>query len=293
MWLLVVNRKSGKGLAEKRLKQFISICNLNGKVFQVIDEVNAEKTVMKLKELLNTGDYEVIVAFGGDGLISLCLPFVANTKIGLTVVPTGTGNDFARSIGTHKRSTLEIYRSICASNQASIDLAVAENPDTKHYFVQVLSIGLDAAVNKLANRLHYPKGKLKYTISLLLALPRYRQKKYEITSNDERLTLDSMLIAVANGKTYGGGMKISPNASFNDGLLDVLYLKKINKMSLLRIFPRVFNGSHINHKLVKGFRTSNLEVTGRTYAFADGEYVGHLPLSISVEQNALKTWIIQ
>ena len=291
MWLLVLNRKSGKGKISKRFKNFKDLCEAKGISYQVVDEKSAELTARQIQAELSTRKYDAIVAFGGDGLISLCLQKVVNSDIGLTVVPTGTGNDFARSIGTFGKTTEEIFISISQSNKTKIDVALCESNETKRYFVQVLSIGFDATVNRFANSMKYPKGKIKYTIAMLLLLPRAKNLNFEIIQDNKSLKIESMLVAVANGSTYGGGMKILPDASFKDGLLDLLYVDPVSKLRLLLIFPRVFKGTHTKHPAVNLLRSKNFEVIGSTDSYADGEYAGALPIKLSVIKDGLTTWI--
>ena len=291
MWLLVLNRQSGKGKIDKKLLEFTDLCKANKVVYQIIDENNAQQTENILRNEL--GDHEVtaVIAFGGDGLVSLCLQSLAESSVGFSVVPTGTGNDFARSIGTLKKSIPQIFNSILNSDKVRVDLAVATNKKTKRYFMQVLSVGFDASVNEYANKMKWPKGKIKYTIAMLRLLPKAKNIDFIISYDGQILQSKSMLIAVANGSTYGGGMKILPNASYNDGSLDLLYVDPVSKFTLLSIFPRVFFGSHIKHPAVHLLKASNYELNGVTNAYADGEYVGELPLQISVIKDGLITWV--
>jgi len=291
MWLLVLNRSSGKGKFSRKFLDFKALCDAQNIKYQVIDEKSAELTENRFQSELSSSKIEVVVAFGGDGLISLCLQKIVRSDIGLTVVPTGTGNDFARSIGTYGKSTEEIFSSIFNSNKTKIDVALCENNETRRYFVQVLSIGFDATVNRFANSMKYPKGKIKYTIAMLLLLPRAKDIDFEVKQGPNSLKIKSMLVAVANGSSYGGGMKILPNASFRDGLLDLLYVDPVSKLTLLSIFPRVFRGTHTKHPAVHLLQSRNFEVAASTDAYADGEYAGVLPIKLSVIKDGLTTWI--
>lgn len=291
MWLLVLNRSSGKGKFSRKFLDFKALCDAQNIKYQVIDEKSAELTENRFQSELSSSKIEVVVAFGGDGLISLCLQKIVRSDIGLTVVPTGTGNDFARSIGTYGKSTEEIFSSIFNSNKTKIDVALCENNKTKRYFVQVLSIGFDATVNRFANSMKYPRGKIKYTIAMLLLLPRAKDIDFEVKQGPDSLKIKSMLVAVANGSSYGGGMKILPNASFRDGLLDLLYVDPVSKLTLLSIFPRVFRGTHTKHPAVHLLQSRNFEVAASTDAYADGEYAGVLPIKLSVIKDGLTTWI--
>ena len=291
MWLLVLNRSSGKGKFSKKFLEFKALCDAQNIKYQVIDERSAELTEHSFQNELSSSKIDAVVAFGGDGLISLCLQKIVRSEIGLTVVPTGTGNDFARSIGTYGKSTEEIFNSIINSNKTKIDLALCESNEMKRYFVQVLSIGFDATVNRFANNMKYPKGKIKYTIAMLLLLPRAKNIDFEVKQDSDSIKIKSMLVAVANGSTYGGGMKILPDSSFRDGLLDLLYVDPVSKLTLLSIFPRVFKGTHTKHPAVHLLRSAKFEITASTDSYADGEFVGSLPIKLSVLKDGLTTWI--
>lgn len=291
MWLLVLNRRSGRGKVDRKLKTFVDLCVKNRVPYQIIDERSAELTEKMLRIALQEQRIDGLIAFGGDGLVSLCLQIIAKTQISFCVVPTGTGNDFARSIGTYKRPIDQIFAYVLTTDPISIDLALAQAPNLKRYFVQVLSSGFDASVNQLANQMRYPIGKFKYTVAMLIKLPKFKKIDYEITAENRKLEIKSLLVAVANGSSYGGGMQILPNASYRDGMLDLLYVDPVSKITLLSIFPLVFKGWHIKHPAVHVVKTKSVELRGFTNAYADGEFVSQLPLKVTVEKEALRTWI--
>jgi diacylglycerol kinase (ATP) len=291
MWLIVLNRSSGRGNVDRKLGQFTELCEENNVSYAIIDKDNATETSNAIKERLSIGGVEALIAFGGDGIVSLCLQLVAKSSVGFCVVPTGTGNDFARSIGTHKKSIQKIFNSICFDKPTSMDVAVADNFTERRFFVQVLSSGFDASVNELANEIKAPIGKLKYTIAMLIKLPRFKSIDFEVLVDSQKLNMNSMLVVVANGSSYGGGMKILPNASFQDGKVDLLYVDPVSKFTLLSIFPLVFKGWHLKHPAVHVLSADSIELRGDTNAYADGEFVSSLPLKISVIQNGLQAWI--
>jgi diacylglycerol kinase (ATP) len=291
MWLIVLNRSSGRGNVDRKLSRFTQLCQQNNVSYEIVDKDSATETSNAIKERLSAGGVKALIAFGGDGIVSLCLQLVAKSSVGFCVVPTGTGNDFARSIGTYKESIQNIFNSIYFDKPTSMDVAVADNFKEKRFFIQVLSSGFDASVNELANAIKAPIGKLKYTIAMLMKLPRFKSIDFEVLIDSQKLNINSMLVVVANGSSYGGGMKILPNASFQDGKLDLLYVDPVSKFTLLSIFPLVFKGWHLKHSAVHVVSAESIELRGATNAYADGEFVSHLPLKISVIQNGLQAWI--
>jgi diacylglycerol kinase (ATP) len=102
-----------------------------------------------------------------------------------------------------------------------------------------------------------------------------------------------MLVSIANGPTYGGGMKIVPDADRTDGYLDIMILAEVSKFELLRVFPKVFSGGHKNHPAVSFHRTKTFSLQAAALAYADGEFIGDLPIHGEIHANALLTWDIR
>ena len=156
------------------------------------------------------------------------------------------------------------------------------------WFLGVLAAGFDAVVNERANQLTWPKGPMRYNLAILRELPVFRAIPYTLVLDGERIDTEAMLVAVGNGPAYGGGMRVTPDASFDDGLLDVLILRKISTFEFLRVFPRVFKGTHVSHHAVqiRRARTVSLEAKG-IVSYADGERFAPLPMSMEVVPGAL------
>jgi diacylglycerol kinase (ATP) len=291
MWLLVLNESAGKGQALNRLRKFEVLCSGNNIAYQIINEPSQFQTHEQISISLQTQPISTIIAFGGDGLVSICLQSVALKEIGLMVVPCGTGNDFSRSIGVLGRSEQEIFDLITMNQSQAIDAARAKYHNGEKWYLQIMSTGFDAKVNSLANRIKWPSGRARYTIAMLIILFKFKPIQYEITFNNEKKIVHAMLALVANGVSYGGGMKISPHSSYIDGKLDLLYVEPVSRLTLLSIFPRVFSGTHINHLKVKVFRSSEFTLNAQTKAYADGELIADLPVNVIVVPKAIKTWI--
>jgi diacylglycerol kinase (ATP) len=293
MWLIVVNTSAGKGRARKLSDDFIDLLKKDNQDFKVIN-TNAESETKNLVDIeLSSQKYRNCIAVGGDGLVNLCLQYIAQKPINMIVIPAGTGNDFARAIGTYGKSVDEIYKYIKTNPADLIDLGKITGTFGERWYVQVLSTGFDALVNSLANQVRWPRGRLKYTLSTLLTLARFKPIHYEIDIDGKQLTMQAMLLSVANGQTYGGGMKICPNASNSDGFFDILIVKPVSRIVLLTIFPKVFFGKHIPHPKIEIFRAKRVVISGPTFAHADGEYVSALPITISNVSNSLRTWLFQ
>jgi diacylglycerol kinase (ATP) len=159
------------------------------------------------------------------------------------------------------------------------------------WFGAILSTGFDSIVNEKANSMRWPKGPMKYNAALAIELPRFKPRHYEITLDDRTISTEAMLIAVSNGRSYGGGMLVCPNANINDGLFDVMVLHPISKIEFMKVFPRVFAGTHISHPAVEIVRTRTVSIESKAVAYADGERIGQLPVSAECIHNAAQTWV--
>lgn len=291
MWLLVVNESAGKGKALYLANQFSKLLVNSNQEFTLIHETSHEKTIEKLKSSLSTNSYKKVIAIGGDGLVNLCLQYLARSGITLGVIPAGTGNDFARAVGVNGLSVNKIFDLYTKSDPAEIDLGLVKSQSSERWFVQVLSTGFDAEVNSRANKIRWPKGKSKYTIATVRTLAKFRPITYEIEMDGHKLSQSAMLFTIANGKTYGGGMRICPGASNSDGFFELLLVKPVSRFVLLTIFPKVFKGNHIPHQKIDTYRAKVVKISASTSSYADGEYVANLPITVTNVGNALSTWL--
>ena len=144
-------------------------------------------------------------------------------------------------------------------------------------------------VNERANRMTWPKGKARYLVAIIGELRTFRPVAYRATIGDVPVDDAAMLVAVGNGVSYGGGMKVCPAAIPDDGLLDVTWLRAVSTPTFLRVFPSVFAGTHVDKPYVSTYRAREvrLDAPGQL-AYADGERVGPLPISIQARPRALR-----
>lgn len=291
MWLLVVNESAGKGKALYLANQFSKLLVNSNQEFTLIHETSYEKTIEKLKSSLSTNSYKKVIAIGGDGLVNLCLQYLARSGITLGVIPAGTGNDFARAVGVNGLSVNKIFDLYTKSDPAEIDLGLVKSQSSERWFVQVLSTGFDAEVNSRANKIRWPKGKSKYTIATVRTLAKFRPITYEIEIDGHKFSQSAMLFTIANGETYGGGMRICPGASNSDGFFELLLVRPVSRFVLLTIFPKVFKGNHIPHQKIDTYQAKEVKISASTSSYADGEYVANLPITVTNVGNALSTWL--
>jgi diacylglycerol kinase (ATP) len=153
----------------------------------------------------------------------------------------------------------------------------------------VLCAGFDSAVNAKANELTWPGGQARYLRALVETLYNFKPITYRIsTDGDEPYELNGMLMAIGNGRTYGGGMQVCPAADPGDGLLDITILTEMSKSAFLKAFPKVYSGSFVDHPSVRMLKVRRIELAADAVAFADGEPFGPLPAAVWVEPAALR-----
>ncbi len=226
---------------------------------------------------------ETLVAIGGDGTVHLAVQAVAGTATQLAVVPTGTGNDLAKALGV-PTSVEDTVRALDGPPVAIDAVRVGER-----WFACVLGTGFDAAVNERANLMSWPRGRRRYDLATVLELRTFTPKPVTVTVDGVSSDHAVMLVALGNGPSYGGGLRICPGADLQDGLLDVVVVGALTRRRLLKLFPRLFKGTHVSDHSVTVLRGREVTLTGGDLAvYADGEEFGRLPLTATVVPGALK-----
>ena len=233
-----------------------------------------------------------LVAMGGDGTVHLGLQAVGGTGVPFGIVPAGTGNDFAVRLGLAGdplAAAGDIADALRDGETRAIDLARVVGADgTEAWFGAVLAAGFDAFVNERANRMRWPRGAQRYNRAIVEELLALRPRRYRMSLDGAPTDFDSVLVAVGNTESYGGGFRIAPGADPTDGLLDVVVADPIGRLKLMRLRPKVFTGAHVLDPCVSTYRarTVDLSAEGVT-AYADGERICPLPLKITCVPGAL------
>ena len=221
---------------------------------------------------------------GGDGMVHLATQAVATTDTRLGIIPTGTGNDVARYFDLPRQDPLAAADRVIAGRTRTVDLARSGS----RFFVTVLAAGFDAIVNERANRMTWPRGQMRYNLATLLELRTFEPLPYTLDLDGEVRRLDAMLVAVGNGPSFGGGLRITEGALLDDGLLDVVVIKPMSKPGLVRTYPKLFTGTHVTVPQYEHHRVSCVTVAAPgIVSYADGERFGPLPLTIECAPGAL------
>ena len=286
MYLLLANPTSGAGQGARVKAEVIAEITARNLSYEDISGTSYESAVLNLRSALKAKRPKSVIVVGGDGMVHLAIQELAGSDVPLILIPAGTGNDFARTMNLDLASPVAALSYSLTHPPTSVDLGRVNG----RYFAEILSTGFDSMVNERANQMRI-RSKIKYDLAMLLELPVFKPLEYEINVDGERITTRAMLIAIANGISYGGGMKICPNSDIRDGLFDLLILEPVSKFEFLKVFPRVFKGTHVTHPKVKILQGRKISIESKAIAYADGERIGPLPITTEIVPGALKTWL--
>jgi diacylglycerol kinase (ATP) len=287
---LLVNPHSGhgKGLeaahrARDRFRQLgINVRELAGP--------DVESTAQLAHEAVAAG-VDALVVVGGDGMVHIALPAVVGSGTPLGVIPAGTGNDEAREYGWPRNAPERAAEVVAAGHVRVVDVGQAVTADGRtSYFGSVLAAGFDSLVTDRTNRMRWPHGRARYNVAMLAEFVNLRPLPFVLTLADGTvIERDLLLVAVGNTRSYGGGMLICPGADPSDGALDVTIGGALPRRKVLRLMPTVYRGTHVARPEVQVARTTGLRIESPGInAYADGEYLGPLPVDVSVLPKALE-----
>jgi diacylglycerol kinase (ATP) len=285
---VVVNPTSGRGRAARVLPEVEHrLAALGADVVVSDGPEHAQEIARKAAE----DGAEIVVAMGGDGMVGMVGAALIGTGAALGLVPTGTGNDFAVALGYDRKRPEAAVAFLDRPAFLEIDAGLIRWTGGERHYVNVAGTGFDSDVTETANRMRTRvQGTAKYVAAVFKTLPGFRPGRFEVRVDGTAHTLPGMLLAIGNGVSYGGGMKITPGASLTDGLLDATVIGAMSKPQFLANFPKVFRGTHVSHPKVTTLRGKSFEVSADRdlEVYADGEHVGPLPATFEVVPKALR-----
>lgn len=286
---VLTNPASGHGSASHAAERAITRLHRRGVDVVAIagrDAVHARQLVEGALER----DMDSLVVVGGDGIISLALQVLAQTDIPLGVIPAGTGNDHAREFGIPTGDPEAAADVVVDGVSDHVDLGRISGADgTVRWFGTVMAAGFDSLVTDRTNRMRWPHGRMRYNLAMVAEISKLRLLPFRLSFDGDEISTQLTLAAFGNTRSYGGGMKICPGADPRDGLLDVTMVASASRTRLIRLFPTVFKGTHVNLDEVSTRRARTITVDSPGInSYADGEYVCPLPVEVSAVPKALK-----
>jgi diacylglycerol kinase (ATP) len=290
---LVVNPTAGKGRAQELLPQVAGQFRDAGLALQILLSRDFAEAQQMTRDAVANG-VDVLAVMGGDGMMHLGVNTCAqhhllgghSTTLGL--IPAGTGNDLCRGVGLDPEDPVAAAAVIAAGRSMPIDLIRVNG----RFVGAVLGTGFDALVNGRANAMPWPKGSMRYPLATLAELRVFSPLHYRLRIDGDVRELDAMFVAIGNTTSYGGGMRICPNADPTDGELDVTIIHPVGRLKLLRLLPLMYSGRFARDPCVEQLRAREITVEGPgLVGYGDGELIGAAPLQVSAVAKALPLYV--
>jgi YegS/Rv2252/BmrU family lipid kinase len=293
-WLVIVNPNAGNGKGKKDWDRISSLLNEENLLFTVKFTEKKGHAIEFTIDGINEG-FRKIITVGGDGTLNEVVNgvFLNNTcsakDISLALIPVGTGNDWGRMFGI----PLDYKKAIKIISDGKLmvhDIGLVSYYDgaeeKKRYFINIAGLGFESVVVRRTN-LQKDKGrggKAIYFYNLLMSLLSYKNTKAELIIDGRKINADVFSINVGNGKFCGGGMRQTPDALPDDGILDVTVINGMGKFEIIRNLKILYDGTILNHPKIDGYKCKTIKVSSDTllYTEADGESLGHTPAEFSI-----------
>jgi diacylglycerol kinase (ATP) len=287
---VLTNPMSGHGNAPHAAERAIAQLQRRGVDVVQIVGTDAEHARRLVNKALEHGT-DALAIVGGDGVISLALQALARTDVPLGIIPAGTGNDHAREYRLPTGDPEAAADIVADGWTKTVDLGhIRGNDGTVKWFGTVMATGFDSLVSDRANRMRWPHGRMRYNLAMLAELSKLRLLPFRLVlDGGSEVVTDLTMAAFGNTRSYGGGMLICPNADPTDGQLDITMVHSGSRTKLVRLFPTVFKGAHVDLDTVTTARAKSITVESPGInAYADGEFACPLPVEVSAVSGALK-----
>lgn len=285
---VLYNPVAGKGRGAERADTAVTTLRAAGSSVRVYAGDSLESTRALAVQALAAAP-RVLVVVGGDGTLTAILDALAGATVPVALVPSGTGNDFARAVGIPRGDAAAAARLALTGTPRQIDVGEVTSGGVTTPFVTIAALGFDAKVSDRTNRLRWPRGAARYYLALVIELARLRPTRFRLSvDGDELGELPGTLVAVGNTESYGGGMPICQGAEPDDGLLDFVHVAPLRRIRLLRLFPQLLKGTHLGLPQVIHRRARTIQVSAPDLVvYADGERLGERECTIGIRARAL------
>jgi diacylglycerol kinase (ATP) len=281
---ILVNPASGGGKAMERVKPVAAILRDTGADVQVVVSLGVDHSVEEVAVAAEAG--QVVVACGGDGMLASVAAAVVDQDVPLGIIPSGRGNDFARMLRLLDANPEKIAHALLEGDPTPVDVIRVRD----RVVLGSVYAGVDSLASELVNGATWLPGSLQYPYAAVRALLTYQPTRYTVTVDGSSVAVEAYSIVVANSSYYGKGMKVAPAAAVDDGMLDVVVIPKASRLKLIRLMPKIYDGSHVELDEVLTFRGSSVRVSARDHvtAYGDGEPLCDLPLTAEVGAGELR-----
>jgi len=283
----LVNPVSGSGRAGRVAATVVPRLQRAGLDVHYLEGRDRDEATQLARQAVQDG-VDALVVIGGDGMVHLALQALNGTDIPLGIVPAGTGNDVARMLGIGRKDPLGAANAVIAGVTRTVDLADVAG----RRVATIVSTGFDSRVNERANAMSWPTGQMRYNVATIAELRVFEPIRYTLELDGSPYELDAMLVAVGNGPSYGGGLRICEGAEPDDGWLDVVIIKPLAKQELVRVYPLLFTGGHVRHPAYEHHRVRSASIAAAdVVAYGDGERLRPLPITVRVVPAAVRVFV--
>ncbi|SEO41273.1 diacylglycerol kinase family protein [Paenibacillus sp. OV219] len=313
MWIFVVNERAGSGRGNTIWKLVEAELQRRSLPYQAVIAASAETACEEVRNLLarsqnraNSNDslseVRAVTVIGGDGTVHSILPALQGSGVPLGLIPSGSGNDTACAFDIPKQPLAALERVLQGEAMPIDIIMLGDGSNLPRPILTALAVGFDAAIASAVNRSSYKKlcnklgvGSLAYVIALFHMLLTYRPRQMTVTiDGTPHVYKRGWMAAICNVPAYGGGLRICPEASPSDGLLDICIVHTCTPLQLLRLFPTLLTGKHVRLPFVTMLRGQRVSVTAESVegaapisAFGDGEPTSEVPLEVEAVSNRL------
>lgn len=286
MLSLIVNPSSGGGRAMHALPSVRAALGRHGLEHHVELTLDLAHARSLARDAIAAG--EMPVAYGGDGLVAAVADAVRGADAVIGVLPGGRGNDFARCLNL-PLDPVAATAVLADGTAMPVDMGTAGD----HAFLGIATCGFDSEANRIANSARLIRGRFVYTYGGLRALATWKPASFKLRVDGVEHALYGYTVAVANAGMQGGGMRLAPEASLDDGAFDVVMIAHLSKTRFLRLLPTVFSGAHVEQDEVTILRGSHIELSAdRPFTiYADGDPLAVLPASLRVLPAAVRVMV--
>ena len=235
-------------------------------------------------------EFDGICVIGGDGTIHEAIEGLMQSEkskyLSLGIIPAGSGNAFAEDLGL--RDPLDGLENIIIGDISRIDVMRIKTRHNINYAVNIIGWGMASNVNILAEKLRW-LGNIRYSIASILSILKIKLQTVNIIIENQVFDGKIAFFIALNNIHTGKGMKMAPKAKLNDGLIDIILLKKASRLRILKIFLQLFSGKHIYDPLVQYMQVKSFSINSENdFLNIDGENIGQTPIEVSVERNAIQ-----
>ena len=282
---VIYNPTAGRGRARRNVREVEEYLRARGARADCEPSTGPEDLVRIAAESSRAG-YDRVVVCGGDGTLNLAIREFDLTKGTLALIPGGSGDDFAKVMGI-PRDIKRACDVVINGTIREVDVALANNIR----YLGVAGLGFDSEVADFANRnVKFLRGSAVYFYAILRVLPRFTPRPVRIKTENGTRDVNIMFAAIGNTRQYGGGIRITPDAVIDDGLLDVCIVHETTRVELLKTLPKAYTGAHVKSPFVEMARGRMFEFSSESAmaVYADGEPLTRTPASFGLAPQRLR-----